>query len=215
MLSAMIAFAAAAAAQVVVVEQRSVSFTVGNQAFTMPVPEGLCAPTGKLTTFAELMASADEANSTVVSLYACDRSPEVPATWEYVLIKVPRGVEHKTLAKPVAVNALKEVLESQDAPKFDQDMQDEIEAGYKDNLGLNVKFKGNFGYMGYDADCAYIGGSLTVKVEDKEGLVIGSTCMSAAGGKIMAVNYYVDPGAGDVAYAKRRSREIFVSIKPQ
>lgn len=210
MLSALVVLAAAVAAPNAA---ELASFKVGDKAFSMPVPEGYCQPTGDLAVFDQRVASADPDNVTLASFYACAREPAVIPIWEYVYIKVPNSMLGANVGKAETLAALRDVFTRPDAPTFDQAMTDKISAGYNDAMGIQVEVQGNWGYIGSDADCVYLGGTLAAQVKGKAKPISGATCLSVVGGKVLAVNVYADPKAASVAELQRRSRAMTLTIR--
>lgn len=214
MLTALVVLAAAAAPAAEAAASVA-TFDVADKHFTIPAPAGYCRPTGDLAVFDAQIASADPGNATLASFYACGRKPATLPVWEYVYVKAPHSAAGLTVSKVDALAAFVEVFNRPDAPRFDQTMSDTISENYDQAMGLQVEVNGTWGYIGSDADCVYIGGTVVTKGKGKVMPINGATCLSAVGGKVIAVNVYADPKAAGIPELQRRARTIFLTIRPE
>jgi hypothetical protein len=69
-------------------ERASVPFMVGGVPFELPAQPGYCLPTGQVAAVTQLVAAADKANVTDVTLVRCGEDAEA-ALQDYTLIKTP------------------------------------------------------------------------------------------------------------------------------
>ncbi|PLK25600.1 hypothetical protein [Novosphingobium sp. TH158] len=164
-------------------------FSIGTQNLTLPVPAGYCKPSGLSAEVARQTALADEQNITLATFYRCNQAGTISAE-EYVLIKVPKMFMSVEREKQSALAALSEVMTAPNAPKFDGPAQREAEKGISKVIGSEAKIGGQMGYMGTDADCVYIGGTVTVSAA--QGSVNGAWtgCMTVAAKRMFAVYVY-------------------------
>lgn len=69
---AIVALLLSAAGPALAAEPEVVRFQVGDKELHWTIPEGYCRPEGQLATLAQMMATIDTQNVTVLTLYACD-----------------------------------------------------------------------------------------------------------------------------------------------
>lgn len=165
-------------------------FRIGEAAMTMPIPAGLCLPTGDSAAIAQMTAAADGRNVTVADFWTCGAAEQ--AGTHYVLLKVPTQVLLMRLPKEDTLASLNATLTGPDSPKFGGDFDRMAKEGIDKVTGLQTKVESDFGYISRDADCIYMGGRVSIAFEAgkpaKPGLV--ATCMTVVGEKLVNVNVY-------------------------
>jgi hypothetical protein len=169
---------------------QSAEFRIGEAMFSMPVPDGLCIPAGKVAAMSQLTRAADTRNVTLLDFWACG-SPEQAST-HYVLLKVPTNALLLTLDKAATLDAVEKTLTGPDSPRFDTAFDTEVKQGIDKVTGLDTKVQSNFGYTGRDGDCLYMGGRVAVAKADDKAAVPGlvAVCITVVGGKVLNVDAY-------------------------
>lgn len=204
-----------ACAAVTVAAVPEVRFTIGATVLKLPQPAGFCEPTTDQAPLAEANANADIQNTTLATLLGCDRKPEIRAWSNYVLIKTPKALVNRVFDKAAALEELAGVFSGPDSPKFDDKVTESIANETERALGLRIKITGTFGYAGRDADCVYLAGPMQAQVEGKTVKGLIATCITVAGGKLLAVNLYqiaAEPDLAAINPMKAKARAIGVSI---
>lgn len=185
---------------------------IGNTALAMPVPEGLCLPSGALVGVAQAMAAADPSNVTLATYYQC--GAEASAADHYVLVKVPRAALLAELPKDVILRELESAMTGPDAPKFDAAMEEKVSQGIGNVFGKAPDIEGNFGFAGTDGDCLYMAGRLKMNFpgipDAPSGLV--ALCMTGAGNKMLTVNAYDFRPTGRISVLRDEARRIALSV---
>ena len=187
-------------------------FRVGDRELTMPVPGSYCEPSGQAAAVAQVIASADKANTTVATFNACNRNPSVSPFDEYVLLKVVNGALLGHFEKTDTLNQIDPVFQSPDMPKFSDQAQADVEKGFGEVLGQKPVMTFKISYMGRDSDCIYLFGNGTVGLNGTTGRGIMVGCMTVAASKLLTVySYRFTPGS-KVADVKAQALAIARSI---
>ena len=78
-----------------------VTFAVGEESFSIPVPDGYCVPDGRDKQIIDLTASGDKQNITPLSLIRCERRNHPDGIGlDYFLIKAPQAVLSTRIDRP-------------------------------------------------------------------------------------------------------------------
>lgn len=192
-----------------------VRFTIGTTALSLPQPAGFCLPDAGQAPLADANASADIQNDTVASLLGCNRNPEIRPWSNYVLIKTPKALVNRVFDKASALDELAGVFSGPSSPKFDDKVTQDIAKDTERALGLRIEITGTFGYAARDADCVYLAGPIQAQVQSKTVKGLIATCITVAGGKLIAVNLYQiaeNPDLTAISGMKAQSRAIGLSI---
>lgn len=192
----------------------SAAFTIGTVKLTMPVPEGFCVPTGMNADLAASNAEADQHGATLATFLACNRKPGIAPWSHYVLVKSPYAVKDMTVEKEAALAMLNAEGSGPNAPRFTDEMTEELAENTESAFGERIEIRGTFGFAGRDADCAYLVGPMQASVRGRTVNARVATCMTVAGGKMLSVNVYDFRLVHTVPQLKAQARTIALSIRP-
>ncbi|KUR70435.1 hypothetical protein AQZ52_16580 [Novosphingobium fuchskuhlense] len=201
-------FAARAADQPV-----EVPFRVGEAAMAMPVPAGLCVPTGQTAALSQMTSAADTRNVTVTDFWTCG-APEKAAE-RYLIIKVPTQALLVRIEKASALDMFEKMLSGPDSPRyFGAGIDSQVKEGIDKVIGGQSTVKSDFGYIRRDADCVYMGGKVSIGLNtDKQpaaGMV--ALCMTVVGQKLVNVNLYDSRPGADITAMLADARAVAQSI---
>lgn len=184
-------------------------FTVGGKAFTVPVPQGYCLPTGGAIALAEKVASLDSMNLTHANLDRCGTFGE-----DYVHIKSPRTSQPVPMPRADFLALIARELQTASGQKLVGDAIEEAGRNVAKGTNNEVQFDNAVPrFIGQDDMCAYM-----VLVSDVVGAqgaikIRGVICMTVVGAEFMNVNAYAIEGRGTTeAQLKDRVRAIALSI---
>ncbi|MCM0000242.1 MAG: hypothetical protein NBV68_12725 [Erythrobacter sp.] len=184
-------------------------FTVSGKAFTVPVPQGYCLPSGGTVALAAKVASLDTMNLTHANLDRCGTFGE-----DYVHIKSPRRPQPVPMPRAQFLALLARELQTANGQKL---VDDAIEnAGRDVAKGTNNEVQLDNAvprFVGQDDNCVYM--ALVSDVVGALGAIKirGVICMTVVGGEFMNVNAYAIEGRGTTeAQLKARVRAIALSI---
>lgn len=105
--------------------------------------------------------------------------------------------------------------EKSDAPKYNQEMQDDISKIFHNETGKEISAKGTFGYRSRDLDCVYLEGRFQIiNQEGKDKSKDIGACLTTVAGKIIFVYAYGDARTGGPSLT-RQAHDIAMSLKPQ
>jgi len=186
-------------------------FTVGGKAFTVPVPQGYCLPSGETVAFAAQVAALDTMNFTHANLDRCGTFGE-----DYVHIKSPRQSEPIPMPRAEFVALIARELQTEAGQKLANDALEDAGRDVAEGTDGEIKLDNTVPrFAGQDDVCAYM--ALTGEVSGPTGSITmrGVICMTVVGGQFMNVNAYATErqGIGD-AQLKARVRAIAASIAP-
>lgn len=193
-----------------------VTFAVGEENFSIPVPDGYCVPDGRDKQILDVTASGDKQNITPVSLIRCERRnhPEGIGL-DYFLVKAPREVLATRIERPEFLKMMEPEMgkagwQEQQSGKI----LDGVSKDVSDAVGSDIAITGSIGPHGVDSDCAYMGGVLDVETAaGKQSILVGA-CMTSTGTKIMTVNAYgAADSPGGVAQQMRRAHDLAMQIR--
>lgn len=194
-----------------------VTFAVGEESFSIPVPDGYCVPDGRDKQIIDLTASGDKQNITPLSLIRCERRnhPEGIGL-DYFLIKAPQAVLSTRIARPEFLKMMEpEMGKAEWQEQQSGKILDGVSKDVSDAVGSEIAITGSIGPHGVDSDCAYMGGVLDVETAaGKQSIQVGA-CMTSTGAKIMTVNAYgAADSPGGVAGQMRRAHDLAMQIRP-
>jgi hypothetical protein len=202
---ALVAPPAAAAAQ----GQAQHRFAVGGKAFTVPIPQGYCLPSGATIALADQVAALDTMNVTHANLDRCGSFGE-----DYVHIKSPRQSQPVPIPRADFIALIAREIQTTNGQKLVEDAIEgagrDIAEGTDNELKLDNTVPR---FLGQDDVCAYM--ALTGDVAGPTGKVSmrGVICMTVVGAEFMNVNAYAIDGRGITdAQLKARARAIAASI---
>jgi hypothetical protein len=184
-------------------------FTVGGKAFTVPVPQGYCLPSGATVALAEKVASLDTMNLTHANLDRCGTFGE-----DYVHIKSPRQSQPVPIPRAQFLALIARELQTTTGQQLvDQAIENagrDVAKGTNNEIQLDNAVPR---FIGQDDMCAYM--ALVSDVVGAQGAIKirGVICMTVVGAEFMNVNAYAIEGRGTTeAQLKARVREIALSI---
>lgn len=191
------------------------NFRIAEAALAMPVPSGLCVPAAQVAALSQMTSAADPSNVTVADFWNCG-APELAGS-HYVLLKVPTQVLVLQVEKADALKQLEAVLSAPGAPMFDGSYDAAVKEGIDKVTGMQTKLKSNFGYIGRDADCLYMGGRVDISIgaaKTPTGGGLVAVCMTVVGKKLLSVNVYdARPGA-DIKALTAEAHALSQTIHP-
>jgi len=188
------------------------SFTVGGANFEMPIPAGFCLPNGKTADAARLLATGDKDNVTSVTLLSCTGD----GFDTYILIKTPVSLSNTDFTREETLKSLGAAFET---PLFKDRLPsaviDKSAQGLSEAFGQKVDLAGEVKPLGKDQACAYLGGTMDVKMPQITYRVSVGTCLTAVGRRFIAVNAYgPDKGSAGVAALVATARRVMETIRP-
>lgn len=186
-------------------------FSVGGKAFSVPVPQGYCLPSGATVALAERSAALDSMNLTHADLERCGTFGE-----DYVHIKSPREAMPVDMPRADFLALIARELQTANGQQLVDDALDDAAREVAEGTGNTVKLTNTVPrYIGQDDMCVYmalrgdvVGVNGTIKIS-------GLICMTVIEGQFMNVNAYAVEGTGVTdAELKARTRTIAASIAP-
>lgn len=184
-------------------------FTVGGKAFTIPVPQGYCLPSGATVALVEKIASLDTMNLTHANLDRCGTFGE-----DYVHIKSPRTSQPVTMPRAQFLALIARELQTTAGQQLIDDAIENVGRDVAKGTNNEIQLDNAVPrFTGQDDMCAYmalvsdvVGAQGTIKIR-------GVICMTVVGGEFMNVNAYAIEGRGTTeAQLKARVRAIALSI---
>lgn len=207
------AFLWAAASPAMASEPEVVRFQVGEKELHWTVPAGYCRPTGQMATLAQMMATIDTQNVTVLTLFACDAT--LSKLDRYILIKAPA----RALMAQLPRDQFLKLIEGEfDTPEFKQflesnDTNGTLDKGMETLFGAKTRTSGKVVPMGVDESCAIMGGSMAMQVEKVQVNVGVGGCLTTAADKIISVIAYDGyDGPDTVRMLVKRARDFALTI---
>ncbi|WIA54606.1 hypothetical protein N6H05_16250 [Sphingobium sp. WTD-1] len=202
-----------AASPALAAEPEVVRFQVGDKELHWTVPEGYCPPKGQMASLAQMMATMDTQNVTVLTLYACDAT--LTKLDRYILVKAPVAALMATLERDQFLKLMEAEF---DTPAFKAfldkgDVNGTIDKGMETLFGAKTQTSGKVVPMGMDDSCAIIGGSMTMQTQQAQVAIGVGGCLTAAAGKAILVAAYEGyDGPDTVRTLVQRSRDFALSI---
>ena len=193
-----------------------VTFAVGEESFSIPVPDGYCVPDGRDKQILDLTASGDKQNITPVSLIRCERKnhPEGIGL-DYILVKAPQAVLATRIGRPEFLKMMEpEMGKAEWQEQKNGKILDGVSKDVSEAVGSDITVTGSIGPHGVDSDCAYLGGVLDVATAaGKQSILVGA-CLTSTGDKVMTVNAYGAPNSpGGLAAQMRRAHDLAMQIR--
>ena len=184
-------------------------FSVGGKAYSVPVPQGYCLPSGGAVALADKVASLDTMNLTHANLDRCGTFGE-----DYVHIKSPRRPQPIPIPRTEFIALLARQLETDSGRALMDEALDKAGRDVAQGTDNEIQIDNTVPrYIGQDDMCAYM--ALTGDVTGPTGSVKmrGVICMTVVGGEFMNVNAYAIETTGITeAQLKSRVRAIAASI---
>jgi hypothetical protein len=140
---AIVALLPSAASPARAAEPDVVRFQVGDKELHWTVPEGYCPPKGPMASLAQMMATMDTQNVTVLTLYACDAT--LTKLDRYILVKAPVAALMATLERDQFLKLMEAEF---DTPAFKafldkDDTNVAIDKGMETLFGAKTQTSGN------------------------------------------------------------------------
>lgn len=184
-------------------------FTVNSKAFTVPVPEGYCLPSGPTVQLAQGVAALDTMNLTHANLDRCGTFGE-----DYVHIKSPRQSQTVPMPRKDFIALIARELQTASGQQLVDDAIAEAGRDIAEGTDNEIQLDNTVPrYFGQDDVCAYM--AMTGDVSGAGGTVKihGVICMTLVDSEFMNVNVYAIEGKGITdAQLKARARAIAASI---
>ena len=186
-------------------------FTVGGEAFTVPVPQGYCLPSGASVALAERSAALDSMNMTHADLERCGTFGE-----DYVHIKSPREALPIDIPRADFLALIAQELQTANGQQLVDDALDEAAREVADGTGNAVKLANTVPrFIGQDDMCVYMALRGDVVGESGSVKISGVICMTVIERQFMNINAYAVEGTGVTeAQLQTRVRTIATSIAP-
>lgn len=191
-----------------VAAQEQLNFAIGEDEFTVTIPEGYCLPTGEDKARANRAAAIDSQNVTPVDFQRCGSFGV-----SYTLIKSPRGFPPVRATRSEFLSGIRAELGNPNAIK------EGLAVGQKDvsrGTGGQVKVDSpDYGYTGSDDLCVFLAGNLNISLPDGSGRnPRGATCVTLVGTRNIVVHSYdFDPDGASVEELQARSRAVAASVR--
>lgn len=151
-------------------------FETGGVRFTLPLPQGFCLPSGGGVAAAEQLAAGDERNLTLLTLYPCGYQGD--GAHDYYLIKIPKRAIGVTVDREQLLSAIA-AENAKPASAADPRMAP----------------------AGRDEMCVYLTGRFQLEVRGKPRSRVMGSCLTVAGGRVVAIYRYGDGATADEAKA--------------
>jgi len=184
-------------------------FTVGGKAFTVPVPEGYCLPSGPTVEIARKVAALDTTNVTHANLDRCGTFGE-----DYVHIKSPRQSEPVPMPRAEFIALIAREIQTASGQQLVDDAMEKAGRDVAEGTGNDIQLDNTVPrFFGQDDVCAYMAMTGDVVATGGTVTVRGVICMTLVGDQFMNVNVYALEGKGITdAQLKARARAIAASI---
>jgi hypothetical protein len=184
-------------------------FTIGSEAFSVPVPEGYCLPQGADVALSEELAALDVQSHTLADLNRCGSIGE-----DYIHIKTPRTARPVPLPKALFLPLIARELESASGQKLMNDAMDKAGKQITDKTENAIsldEMKPRYG--GLDEDCVYMVATGKVVVGEEALSLMTAGCMTVVDKRFITVAAYsgVDSGTTE-EQLKARARAVARSI---
>lgn len=186
----------------------SAEFAWQGKAYSLAIPEGFCLPGKEYQAMSKQMAAGDSQNETVLHLRNCEEP-----SGHYILIKTPRAVPAMNLQKSTFIRLIAEQLNGDAVEEGKQVGARDVETMSDGKLKVDGR---NYGYAGYDEDCAYMSGTLDVAAGQQMATTRAGSCITLVGTASFAVHTYdYRPDGESVDALRARSRGVANAISPQ
>ena len=187
-------------------------FVAGSTTYHVSVPDGFCLPKGDELVEAKYYASLDDTNHTPVDLERCGTF-----NIDYTLVKFAKDNEPISLPRAVFVSVLARDFEEEVAEdEIDSavgDVRDDMAEKTEGELTLG---DAEFGYIGHDKDCVYLGGRMEVVVGTERFWRRVASCITIVGDRVFSIHSYANEDLEiSVETLKRRSNRVALSITAQ
>ncbi|WP_285713049.1 hypothetical protein [Erythrobacter oryzae] len=184
-------------------------FTVGGKAFTVPVPNGYCLPSGPTVELAQGVAALDTMNFTHANLDRCGTFGE-----DYVHIKSPRQSQSVPIPRADFIALIAREVQTASGQQLVEDAIEkagrDVAAGTDNEIQLDNTVPR---FFGQDDVCAYMAMTGDVVTAGGTAKIRGVICMTLVNSEFMNVNVYALEGKGITdAQLKARARTIAASI---
>ncbi|HEY1607518.1 MAG TPA: hypothetical protein VGF77_18170 [Allosphingosinicella sp.] len=191
------------------------SFRVGGVSFRTAIPSGYCVPEGVKADVAQLLAAADDVNVTDLTLFRC-AGQSGASDDDYILVKTPKTVLVTNAPRRELLDSVGEAFNKPDAAAtiFSQKTYDESGKGVGQVLGRDVNLTGDMHPVGKDNMCAYLGGTLKMKVASTFHEISVGACITSVGNRVLTVYIYgPDKSSAGIAALLRRSKQFAQAIE--
>jgi len=184
-------------------------FTVGGKAYTVPVPEGYCLPSGTTVELARNVAALDTMNFTHANLDRCGTFGE-----DYVHIKSPRQTQPLPMPRAEFIALIAREVQTTSGQEMVDEAMDQAGRDVAQGTGNEVQLDNTVPrFFGQDDVCAYMAMTGEVSAGGNTVKMRGVICMTLVGEQFMNVNAYALEGEGITdAELKARARAIAASI---
>ncbi len=163
--------------------QESIDFSIGDQAFSMPMPAGYCEPGAEFDAFAEQMAQSDSQNATLADVDRCGTYGE-----DYVLVKTPRTLPPIPFPREQFIALMAQQIDQGTALEDGMAQADEDIAAMSD--GQMSVDTGSYAYAGYDDFCLYLAGDMILNVPGGSVDATVASCSTLIGTRNITVHVY-------------------------
>lgn len=175
-----------------------VSFAIGDDHFTMRVPDGYCVPEKKDLTRWDQSATADSQNLTPVTLVRCG-DPGL----DYILIKTPRATGKFSMKRSQFLNLIVEQFDNKTTVSEGFDLANRDVAKASDDA-VSVANR-DYGYAGFDDVCVYLSGWIIAQYESGQVQRRVTTCMTLVAQRNIALHLYT-PQSSESSFEVLQSR---------
>lgn len=165
---------------------KATEVNVGAVTLRVPLPAGFCLPEGDEIGVAQMLAAADTANITLLTLTGCDAAQ---TGGQYLLVKAPFSAINMDVSRA-------ELIAELTTPEAISSMEQGASSTHAANerfaeLGVNdVSIEASIQMRGSDDVCVYLGGLGTEIVKGKAIPKAMAACMTAIGGRMVSLYRY-------------------------
>ncbi|WP_423142650.1 hypothetical protein ACOYW6_04690 [Parablastomonas sp. CN1-191] len=187
------------------------TFAIGDKTFTMPIPAGFCLPAGKDAAVAQLIASADSQNVTVLTLVKCSHVPGTGME-DYFLLKSPVRALMMDMPREELLAALQPELAAQDNLMSDANKA-KVDENLSNAFGTAASVGGAYRYVGRTGACLDMAGTMTFSANGKSVETDAASCLTGVGGKMLAIHHYSKHGAATFAGLLATVRTMAATVR--
>lgn len=169
----------------------------------IPLPEGMCAPTGNFVAAAEQTAALDTVNDTILTAFDCDLMSGKSTTIHYAILKRPKALRGQTIDRPALMAEYRA-----DPVGFQKSLNagansDEVKEMLDPIMSDDAKVATGLKVAAADDDGVYISGVSRVQNGSSEMAAIAlGMGMTAVKGKMLAWTVYA-PGDSPAVVAEQ------------
>lgn len=186
-----------------------IPFAIGDEKFTMPLPEGYCVPTGDDVMASAKFADSDSGARTLVDLDLCGTFGI-----DYVLVKTPRNHSQIPFSKLRFFEIVaRQMRQPETIERATDRASEDVSELLKEEVSLDTQ---EYGFDGYDDDCLYASGLIAVVTADDTVKVPAAGCTTVINRRVLAIHAFDSSHKpATVEELKNRARSVALSIRAE